>query len=33
VHVAFYLTHMTQEIYDVHDGVPWFKREKVEKAE
>jgi len=31
VHVALYLIHMTQEIYDVHDGVPWFKRQQVSK--
>jgi hypothetical protein len=29
--VALYLIHMTQEIYDVHDGVPWFKRQQVSK--
>jgi len=26
VHVAFYLTHMTQEIYDYWDGTPWFEK-------
>ena len=28
VHVALYLLHMTQEIYDVHDGTPWYKEVK-----
>jgi len=28
VHCLFYFTHMTQEIYDYHDGTPWFKKEK-----
>jgi len=27
-HVVLYLTHMTQEIYDYHDGVPWFIKQK-----
>uniref|UniRef100_A0A7S2DDC3 phosphatidyl-N-methylethanolamine N-methyltransferase n=1 Tax=Octactis speculum TaxID=3111310 RepID=A0A7S2DDC3_9STRA len=31
VHIALYLTHMTQEIYDFHNGVPWY--EAVKKAE
>ncbi|GMH66720.1 hypothetical protein TL16_g11000 [Triparma laevis f. inornata] len=26
VHCAFYFTHMTQEIFDYHDGIPWYKR-------
>ncbi len=30
VHTAFYLTHMTQEIFDFHDGIPWFKAIKSE---
>eukprot|EP00622_Pseudochattonella_farcimen_P002338 FR737250.1.p1 GENE.FR737250.1~~FR737250.1.p1 ORF type:complete len:209 (+),score=17.99 FR737250.1:51-677(+) len=32
VHVALYMTHMTQEIYDFHNGVPWYKKVKDEKA-
>ena len=31
IHVALYLIHMTQEIYDVHDGIPWYKRKEVSK--
>lgn len=25
LHIALYLVHMTQEIYDYHDGTPWYK--------
>eukprot|EP00814_Leptocylindrus_danicus_P001025 CAMPEP_0116014906 /NCGR_PEP_ID=MMETSP0321-20121206/6528_1 /TAXON_ID=163516 /ORGANISM="Leptocylindrus danicus var. danicus, Strain B650" /LENGTH=561 /DNA_ID=CAMNT_0003484591 /DNA_START=1 /DNA_END=1686 /DNA_ORIENTATION=- len=25
LHIALYLTHMTQEIFDYHDGTPWYK--------
>lgn len=28
VHIALYLVHMFQEIYDVWEGVPWFKLER-----
>ena len=28
VHVGLYLTHMVQEIYDVHRGTPWYKNDK-----
>lgn len=28
VHVGLYLTHMMQEIYDFHNGIPWYKKGK-----
>ena len=31
IHVALYLAHLTQEAWDYHDGVPWFKQGKKEK--
>ena len=30
VHIALYLTHMTQEIFDFHNGTPWYKQQKKE---
>jgi hypothetical protein len=30
IHVALYLIHMTQEMWDYHDGTPWF--EKIKKG-
>jgi len=26
VHIGLYLAHMIQEIYDFHDGIPWYKK-------
>ena len=31
IHVVLYLIHMTQEIYDVHDGIPWYKHKEIFK--
>mmetsp|Transcript_373 Transcript_373/g.1070 ORF Transcript_373/g.1070 Transcript_373/m.1070 type:complete len:660 (+) Transcript_373:181-2160(+) len=28
IHIALYLTHMLQEQFDYHDGVPWYKKAK-----
>eukprot|EP00164_Ancoracysta_twista_P013507 GFYU01021609.1.p1 GENE.GFYU01021609.1~~GFYU01021609.1.p1 ORF type:complete len:387 (+),score=121.06 GFYU01021609.1:164-1162(+) len=28
IHIILYLIHMTQEIYDFHDGTPWYKRQQ-----
>ena len=28
IHCACYLTHMVQEIYDIHKGEPWYKASK-----
>ena len=33
IHVALYLAHLTQEAWDYHDGVPWFKQAKKEKKQ
>ncbi|KAH8055757.1 phospholipid methyltransferase [Aureococcus anophagefferens] len=33
IHVALYLAHLTQEAWDYHDGVPWFKQGKKEKKQ
>eukprot|EP00620_Florenciella_sp_RCC1587_P006313 CAMPEP_0182591018 /NCGR_PEP_ID=MMETSP1324-20130603/72908_1 /TAXON_ID=236786 /ORGANISM="Florenciella sp., Strain RCC1587" /LENGTH=246 /DNA_ID=CAMNT_0024808283 /DNA_START=52 /DNA_END=789 /DNA_ORIENTATION=- len=30
-HVVLYLTHMTQEIYDFHNGTPWYVKAKQEE--